>query len=67
MRSSDRSNVFSHQYLSMKQNPKIKRNAMHAYITYMIYADSSHNGNQVSGLALFVWIRNIRDLPVVSP
>jgi hypothetical protein len=48
MRTSDRSNVFSHQYLSMKQNPKIKRNAMHAYITYMIYADSSHNGNQVS-------------------
>ncbi|KAI8577988.1 hypothetical protein K450DRAFT_249387 [Umbelopsis ramanniana AG] len=48
MRTSDRSNVFSHQYLSMKQNPKIKRNAMHAYITYMIYADSSHNGNQTA-------------------
>jgi hypothetical protein len=32
----------------MKQNPKIKRNAMHAYITYMIYADLSHNGGQVS-------------------
>ncbi|CAO3597489.1 unnamed protein product [Absidia cylindrospora] len=30
---------FSYQYLSMKQNPKIKRNAMHAYITYMIYTD----------------------------
>ncbi|CAM0139420.1 hypothetical protein VKS41_004773 [Umbelopsis sp. WA50703] len=46
-RSNDRSNGFSHQYLSMKQNPKIKRNAMHAYITYMIYADLSHN--QTSG------------------
>ncbi|KAI7863791.1 hypothetical protein BDF14DRAFT_1733361 [Spinellus fusiger] len=32
-------NSFSWQYLSMKQNPKIKRNAMHAYITYMIYTD----------------------------
>lgn len=32
----------------MKQNPKIKRNAMHAYITYMIYADLSHKSHQVS-------------------
>ncbi|KAI9026648.1 hypothetical protein CLU79DRAFT_742751 [Phycomyces nitens] len=37
-RSSD-NNSFSWQYQSMKQNPKIKRNAMHAYITYMIYTD----------------------------
>ncbi|RCI03089.1 hypothetical protein CU098_005776 [Rhizopus stolonifer] len=25
-----------------KQNPRIKRNAMHAYITYMIYTDMAH-------------------------
>ncbi|KAI7901439.1 uncharacterized protein BX663DRAFT_514409 [Cokeromyces recurvatus] len=31
--------TFSWQFLSMKQNPRIKRNAMHAYITYMIYTD----------------------------
>ncbi|CAO3599017.1 unnamed protein product [Absidia cylindrospora] len=31
------------QYLSMKQNPKIKRNAMHAYITYMIYTDLAND------------------------
>ncbi|KAI7882863.1 hypothetical protein K492DRAFT_175925 [Lichtheimia hyalospora FSU 10163] len=35
-------NVFSYQYISMKQNPRIKRNAMHAYITYMIYTDMTH-------------------------
>ncbi|KAI8144806.1 hypothetical protein BJV82DRAFT_59746 [Fennellomyces sp. T-0311] len=35
-------NAFSWQYLSMKQNPRIKRNAMHAYITYMIYTDMTH-------------------------
>ncbi|GAB5593052.1 hypothetical protein Unana1_07952 [Umbelopsis nana] len=52
MRSSDRSNIFSHQYLSMKQNPKIKRNAMHAYITYMIYADLSHKSHQPSPPAM---------------
>ncbi|ORX47496.1 hypothetical protein DM01DRAFT_1410244 [Hesseltinella vesiculosa] len=34
---------FSYQYHSMKQNPKIKRNAMHAYITYMIYTDLAAN------------------------
>lgn len=34
--------AFSWQYLSMKQNPRIKRNAMHAYITYMIYTDMAH-------------------------
>ncbi|KAI9273605.1 hypothetical protein BY458DRAFT_508327 [Sporodiniella umbellata] len=33
---------FSRQYLSMKQNPKIKQNALHAYITYMIYNDLAH-------------------------
>ncbi|KAL0094642.1 hypothetical protein F4703DRAFT_1819838 [Phycomyces blakesleeanus] len=38
-RSSDSSNSFSWQYQSMKHDPKIKRNAMHAYITYMIYTD----------------------------
>ncbi|KAI9321683.1 hypothetical protein BX666DRAFT_1013434 [Dichotomocladium elegans] len=32
-------NIFSYQYMTMTQNPRIKRNAMHAYITYMIYAD----------------------------
>ncbi|ORY94072.1 hypothetical protein BCR43DRAFT_526478 [Syncephalastrum racemosum] len=26
-------------YTSMKRNPRIKRNAMHAYITYLIYTD----------------------------
>ncbi|KAI8063523.1 hypothetical protein BC940DRAFT_307419 [Gongronella butleri] len=36
-------NKFSYQYHSMKQNPKIKRNAMHAYITYMIYSDLAAN------------------------
>ncbi|CAO3656477.1 unnamed protein product [Mucor hiemalis] len=35
----DGTHAFSWQYLSMKQNPRIKRNAMHAYITYMIYTD----------------------------
>ncbi|CAO3698109.1 unnamed protein product [Rhizopus microsporus] len=34
--------TFSWQYLSMKQNPRIKRNAMHAYITYMIYTDMAN-------------------------
>ncbi|ORE16285.1 hypothetical protein BCV71DRAFT_265805 [Rhizopus microsporus] len=33
---------FSRQYYSMKQNPKIKQNALHAYITYMIYNDLAH-------------------------
>ncbi|CAO3691483.1 unnamed protein product [Rhizopus stolonifer] len=33
---------FSRQYHSMKQNPKIKQNALHAYITYMIYNDLAH-------------------------
>ncbi|KAF7721998.1 hypothetical protein EC973_003781 [Apophysomyces ossiformis] len=33
---------FSLQYMSMRQNPKIKRNAMHAYITYMIYSDMAN-------------------------
>ena len=30
-----------------KQNPHIKRNAMHAYITYMIYTDMAHEQQQV--------------------
>ncbi|KAI8382963.1 hypothetical protein BD560DRAFT_385645 [Blakeslea trispora] len=38
--------AFSWQYLSMKQNPHIKRNAMHAYITYMIYTDMAHEQQQ---------------------
>ncbi|CAO3637094.1 unnamed protein product [Cunninghamella blakesleeana] len=44
------------QYFSMKHNPKIKRNAMHAYITYMIYTDlaandsSMKNKKRVTGL-----------------
>jgi hypothetical protein len=29
-----------------KQNPRIKRNAMHAYITYMIYTDIARNEQQ---------------------
>ncbi|RUS14579.1 hypothetical protein BC937DRAFT_93616 [Endogone sp. FLAS-F59071] len=29
------------KYTSMKQDPKLKRNAMHAYITYMIYTDQT--------------------------
>ncbi|CEG64983.1 hypothetical protein RMATCC62417_01864 [Rhizopus microsporus] len=48
--------TFSWQYLSMKQNPRIKRNAMHAYITYMIYTDmaneqrtkQNHNSNSTN-------------------
>ncbi|KAI8877138.1 hypothetical protein K501DRAFT_337620 [Backusella circina FSU 941] len=38
--------AFSWQYLSMKKNPRIKRNAMHAYITYMIYTDMAHSTRQ---------------------
>ncbi|KAG1112820.1 hypothetical protein G6F42_014631 [Rhizopus arrhizus] len=30
-----------------KQNPRIKRNAMHAYITYMIYTDMAHEQQRV--------------------
>lgn len=37
-------NSFSRQYHSMKQNPKIKQNALHTYITYMIYNDLAHGG-----------------------
>lgn len=33
--------------LLQKENPRIKRNAMHAYITYMIYTNMSHE-NSVS-------------------
>ncbi|CEG64984.1 hypothetical protein RMATCC62417_01864 [Rhizopus microsporus] len=40
--------TFSWQYLSMKQNPRIKRNAMHAYITYMIYTDMANEQRTVS-------------------
>jgi hypothetical protein len=29
----------------MKQNPKIKQNALHTYITYMIYNDKLHGNN----------------------
>lgn len=35
-------NTFAHQYHTMKQNPKVKQNALHAYITYMIYNDMAH-------------------------
>ncbi|KAI8388698.1 uncharacterized protein BYT42DRAFT_543949 [Radiomyces spectabilis] len=45
--SSSEANTFSWQYLSMKQNPKIKRNAMHAYITYMIYTDMAQERSRV--------------------
>ncbi|CAO3695241.1 unnamed protein product [Rhizopus stolonifer] len=41
----DSKHAFSWQYLSMKQNPRIKRNAMHAYITYMIYTDKANEQN----------------------
>ncbi|KAL7315092.1 hypothetical protein PS15m_006587 [Mucor circinelloides] len=37
-------NSFSRQYHSMKQNPKIKQNALHTYITYMIYNDLAYGG-----------------------
>ncbi|KAI9358956.1 hypothetical protein BD770DRAFT_471879 [Pilaira anomala] len=30
---------FSRQYMHMKQNPKIRRNALQAYISYMTYTD----------------------------
>ncbi|KAI8977216.1 hypothetical protein BDF20DRAFT_551950 [Mycotypha africana] len=42
---STHSTSFSYQYLSM-QNPRIKRNAMHAYITYMIYTDMTRSQQQ---------------------
>ncbi|KAF7721401.1 hypothetical protein EC973_004731 [Apophysomyces ossiformis] len=45
---SETTNTFSWQYLSMKQNPKIKRNAMHAYITYMIYTDMAHERSRTN-------------------
>ncbi|KAI7849522.1 hypothetical protein BDC45DRAFT_520561 [Circinella umbellata] len=45
---SEGSNVFSYQYMSMKQNPRIKRNAMHAYITYMIYTDMAQRDRMKS-------------------
>ncbi|KAI9250214.1 hypothetical protein BDA99DRAFT_541927 [Phascolomyces articulosus] len=32
-----------------KQTPKIKRNALHAYISYMIYTDLSHHHNPFDG------------------
>ncbi|KAI8884875.1 hypothetical protein K501DRAFT_216652 [Backusella circina FSU 941] len=41
-----KSNTFSRQYHSMKQNPKVKQNALHAYITYMIYNDLAHGRKQ---------------------
>ncbi|ORE01561.1 hypothetical protein BCV72DRAFT_70707 [Rhizopus microsporus var. microsporus] len=44
--------TFSWQYLSMKQNPRIKRNAMHAYITYMIYTDMANEQRTVSPFPL---------------
>ncbi|KAK4509782.1 uncharacterized protein ATC70_007085 [Mucor velutinosus] len=44
---SEGTHAFSWQYLSMKQNPRIKRNAMHAYITYMIYTDMAHEQQRV--------------------
>ncbi|KAI9273238.1 hypothetical protein EDC94DRAFT_594294 [Helicostylum pulchrum] len=43
---SEGTHAFSWQYLSMKQNPRIKRNAMHAYITYMIYTDMAQEQHQ---------------------
>ncbi|KAI7892305.1 uncharacterized protein EV154DRAFT_505510 [Mucor mucedo] len=46
---SEGTHAFSWQYLSMKQNPRIKRNAMHAYITYMIYTDMAQE-QRVSGI-----------------
>ncbi|KAL7314475.1 hypothetical protein PS15m_006040 [Mucor circinelloides] len=46
---SEGTHAFSWQYLSMKQNPRIKRNAMHAYITYMIYTDMAHEQQRVVG------------------
>ncbi|KAF1804669.1 hypothetical protein FB192DRAFT_1358860 [Mucor lusitanicus] len=42
-------NSFSKQYHSMKQNPKIKQNALHTYITYMIYNDLAHGGANQNG------------------
>ncbi|KAI9475975.1 MAG: hypothetical protein EXX96DRAFT_283988 [Benjaminiella poitrasii] len=42
----DSQHSFSWQFLSMKQNPRIKRNAMHAYITYMIYTDMAQEQQQ---------------------
>ncbi|SAM05261.1 hypothetical protein [Absidia glauca] len=39
--------TYALQYLSMKQNPKIKRNAMHAYITYMIYTDLANDSTGI--------------------
>ncbi|KAI8973911.1 hypothetical protein BDB01DRAFT_854173 [Pilobolus umbonatus] len=41
-------NAFTHQYHTMKQNPKVKQNALHAYITYMIYNDIAHGQKQHS-------------------
>ncbi|KAG0177426.1 hypothetical protein DFQ29_004841 [Apophysomyces sp. BC1021] len=48
---SETTNAFSWQYLSMKQNPRIKRNAMHAYITYMIYTDMAHERSRTKSIA----------------
>ncbi|GAA5813715.1 hypothetical protein MFLAVUS_007202 [Mucor flavus] len=39
-------NSFSMQYHSMKQNPKVKQNALHTYITYMIYNDMTHGNTR---------------------
>lgn len=36
-----------------KQNPKVKQNALHTYITYMIYNDLAH-GNTRKHVSLFV-------------
>ncbi|KAK9710216.1 hypothetical protein K7432_008587 [Basidiobolus ranarum] len=42
-------NTFSKKYQSM-QDPKVKRNATHAYIAYMIYTDRLQNkGSEVKG------------------
>ncbi|KAI8997178.1 hypothetical protein BDB01DRAFT_770135 [Pilobolus umbonatus] len=55
---SETTHAFSWQYLSMKQNPRIKRNAMHAYIAYMIYTDIAHEQRPRDNNAKFAYITN---------
>ncbi|KAG2232845.1 hypothetical protein INT48_006297 [Thamnidium elegans] len=52
-------NSFSMQYHSMKQNPKVKQNALHTYITYMIYNDMIHGSSAATSSTITTSLREI--------
>ncbi|KAG2219072.1 hypothetical protein INT45_000355 [Circinella minor] len=50
-----------------KQNPRIKRNAMHAYITYMIYTDMTHARSRSDSKPVSLKSNYPRDSAASSP